>query len=752
MSALITQARIPVKDRPQGYYLRWWYNGWHYWQFILGSLQMETAGEGYRTFSKKVVRLNSGQLTAPQIEALRTVINTTEVYLYTIYGWMLCRIDAGSVIVYKSDFDGYEFEFNMTIGSKLPSSTGFSPQEIIPITPPAPQCELIIGAQIWLCKNWDAAFPASRVYGNDEANRAVYGGLYTHDQIMSTGFCPEGWRIPTEDDWDELIDYVGDLTDAGGKLKEVGITHWNTPNTDATDDYDFAALPAGFFFLGYNEIGETAYFWSTKTSSYLFRTAQAYRMKYDSAEVSKHQLALGFYCSVRFIKDTNILSTGEPTDVTANAISDTEVTISWTNNLAGATANNIYYSTDGISFVLHGTALGADTTYQATGLSAKRHYYFQVRAAIGSILTEASATADDWTAMRLPLESTGTGLGVSTIRLRTTGARTIEITGTGKFYSDAAGTLNESTTKPLTADAVTTWYVRLPSGTADIYVFHKNDLTEFGTYLGSQLGWNGSTNSVRLKNMNVTQLPRTLIKIAISGLNTVTGTIANLPPLLTDLYVSGQNTLSGDIIDLPVNMFYLTVTGSNTITGDITHFTSDMIYIQIQGVNTLYGNLANLKSKTVFYVYGANTITGVVGSWVNIITSFQCFGVNTISGDIGGIPASVTFFILIGNNTVNGDLADLPAALNYFRIEGNNQITNYTVGRVWTALQNVVVNPSVGYGLSASEVDNFLIDVSAATWSGLKELELKGSNATRTSASDAAIATLLGKGVTLDLY
>src|ERR1035437_993260 len=67
-----------------------------------------------------------------------------------------------------------------------------------------------IGSQVWMKKNYDADYPGSKVYDNDEDNRSIYGGLYTHDQIMSEDFCPSGWHVPTEAEWDALLAYLGD--------------------------------------------------------------------------------------------------------------------------------------------------------------------------------------------------------------------------------------------------------------------------------------------------------------------------------------------------------------------------------------------------------------------------------------------------------------------------------------------------------------------------------------------------------------
>lgn len=121
--------------------------------------------------------------------------------------------------------------------------------------------EILIGNQVWMKRNYDVDYPGSRIYNDDEANLSIYGRLYTHNQAMSSDFCPEGWHVPTEADIDELLAFLGGEMVGGGILKEVGTDRWAPPNIGATDAYGFRALPGGKFDDVFTLLGYTGLFW-----------------------------------------------------------------------------------------------------------------------------------------------------------------------------------------------------------------------------------------------------------------------------------------------------------------------------------------------------------------------------------------------------------------------------------------------------------------------------------------------------------
>ena len=111
-------------------------------------------------------------------------------------------------------------------------------------------------------------------FNNDAANNAKYGKLYNWYTVSKTSngnknVCPTGWHVPTDAEWTVLTDYLGGESVAGGKMKEVGTSNWNYPNTDATNASLFTGLPGGNRSGngGYYGVGYDGYWWSSTEDS-----------------------------------------------------------------------------------------------------------------------------------------------------------------------------------------------------------------------------------------------------------------------------------------------------------------------------------------------------------------------------------------------------------------------------------------------------------------------------------------------------
>ena len=77
------------------------------------------------------------------------------------------------------------------------------------------------------------------------SNKNTYGAIYNGYAVSTGNLCPTGWHVPELADWQMLREFSGDTITGGGKLKEVGIIHWLTPNKGADNSSGFTALPAG---------------------------------------------------------------------------------------------------------------------------------------------------------------------------------------------------------------------------------------------------------------------------------------------------------------------------------------------------------------------------------------------------------------------------------------------------------------------------------------------------------------------------
>ena len=154
----------------------------------------------------------------------------------------------------------------------------------------------------------------------------------------------------------------------------------------------------------------------------------------------------------------------------------------------------------------------------------------------------------------IPLAATGTGVGVFTLNLYSTVTSTAYISGIGRFYTDAAGTLGEATSMALTANALTTLYVRLSSGSAYVLVDNASAIPCFGspTLGGSHYAFTEATNAPKINGMDISYLKYATAIRVYSNLNlsVIKGSVAGLTAL-THLNLNGsQLTCSGSLAGL----------------------------------------------------------------------------------------------------------------------------------------------------------------------------------------------------------
>lgn len=144
-------------------------------------------------------------------------------------------------------------------------------------------------------------------YNNNASNNATYGKLYNWYAVNDPrGLAPEGFHIPTSDEWMLLINYLGGNTVAGGKLKEMGTTNWNSPNKDATNSSGFTAVGTGNRTdLGnFTQFKNSATFW---TSSLFYDDFSfLYSINYNSAGANRNNSLKTYGIAVRCIADAGL--------------------------------------------------------------------------------------------------------------------------------------------------------------------------------------------------------------------------------------------------------------------------------------------------------------------------------------------------------------------------------------------------------------------------------------------------------------
>ncbi len=144
--------------------------------------------------------------------------------------------------------------------------------------------------------------PAWCNYENNPSYDTVYGKLYNWYTVDAGNMCPEGWHVPSFEEWNDLFNYLGGWGLAGGKMKTE--TGWASPNQGATNESGFSGLPSGgrYFGLSYfAHLGERGFWWSSTddVNAGTFYT----RLIFDSfnADCTSGSKEMGF--SVRCLKD-----------------------------------------------------------------------------------------------------------------------------------------------------------------------------------------------------------------------------------------------------------------------------------------------------------------------------------------------------------------------------------------------------------------------------------------------------------------
>jgi uncharacterized protein (TIGR02145 family) len=238
--------------------------------------------------------------------------------------------------------NGTSYTFTVTATNAI--GTGVASSASNSVTPAIPTVSdndgnvyntVTIGTQVWMAENlkttkyndgtaipnitgngtWTAATTgAYSDYSNTPANSTIYGRLYNWyavdnnaaTKMASNGgknVCPTSWHVSTDIEWTILTTYLGDESVAGGKLKETGTTYWITPNTGATNEKGFTALPGGYRDPGgtYYDMGTNGYWWSS--TEFSTTTAWSRTIYYNTTNVLRNDYDKRYGFSVRCVRD-----------------------------------------------------------------------------------------------------------------------------------------------------------------------------------------------------------------------------------------------------------------------------------------------------------------------------------------------------------------------------------------------------------------------------------------------------------------
>jgi len=130
---------------------------------------------------------------------------------------------------------------------------------------------------------------------------ATYGALYNWYSVNTNKLCPVGWHVPTDEEWNTLVDFLGGEDVAGGKLKESGYSHWNSPNEGADNSSGFTGLPGGSRSDLFHSLGSGGRWWSS--TQFDGTNSWALSVEYTYASTFLYNYSKNHGYSVRCIRD-----------------------------------------------------------------------------------------------------------------------------------------------------------------------------------------------------------------------------------------------------------------------------------------------------------------------------------------------------------------------------------------------------------------------------------------------------------------
>jgi uncharacterized protein (TIGR02145 family) len=258
----------------------------------------------WSTFANPSIAINQGSVSGGTGIGLfyRSIVNLTPGV--TCYVRAYATNSAGTTYGNELSFVPQNTIPGVTIGTQVLRDTNLDVNTyrdgtpIPQVTDPTAWANLTTGAWCYYANN-----TAGTTYGRLYNWYAVAG---IHDNDPNTPnkiLAPTGWHIPSDAEWTTLTTYLGGESVAGGKMKSTGTTHWQTPNTGATNLSGFNGFPGGVrqFNGAFGYINANGYWWS---SSELNSTdAWNRNLNYNSEMSFRNYVSKKEGLSVRLVRD-----------------------------------------------------------------------------------------------------------------------------------------------------------------------------------------------------------------------------------------------------------------------------------------------------------------------------------------------------------------------------------------------------------------------------------------------------------------
>ncbi len=211
----------------------------------------------------------------------------------------------------------------------------------------------------------------------------------------------------------------------------------------------------------------------------------------------------------------------------------------------------------------------------------------------------------------------------------------------------------------------------------------------------------------------------TLYDHTYAGVGNYQVTFSGNVDAMTRVYVKKSEDIAGNIADFPSNLEYARFE-STSVSGDVANLPSSLTYARFN-VTSVSGDTADLPSGLTYARFGSTALTGDIADLPSGL-AYTSFPITSVSGELADLPSSLTDGLFYNNlDAYTYDGSDLAFKDN------NNLDLDFD-----------------DCNFSETEIDQIIIDLAAGTGSD-GSLDLGGTNATRTAASDAAKATLIGR-------